>query len=113
MEDYTMYRFFKGEKTNPFDNENDTLSARFWQAEYVFDSSYFKKETSDLYAFFDGHDMGDVFMKMIKKEDKEYLTEKLKKPVFELWLKYLFKYKYYAEYGGENKQEKIYFSIDL
>ncbi|WP_157824557.1 hypothetical protein [Flavobacterium sp. ALD4] len=44
MANYKMYRFYKGGKINPFDNENDTLSARFWEAEYVFDSSYFKRE---------------------------------------------------------------------
>jgi hypothetical protein len=113
MANYKMYRFYKGGKINPFDNENDTLSARFWEAEYVFDSSYFKKESSDLYAFFEGHDMGDGFIKLLSEKDRDSLSEEEKKPVFEYWLKYLFKYKYYEEYGGENKQEIAYYSTDF
>jgi hypothetical protein len=113
MENYSMYRFYKGEKTNPFENEYDTSSALFWDAEYTFDSSYFKKKTSDLYSFFKDHDMSDRFMKLLSEDDHDYLTEKSKKPVFELWLEYLFKYKYYGEYGGENKLKKIYYSTDL
>jgi hypothetical protein len=113
MEDYTMYRFFKGEKTNPFDNENDSFSARFWNAEKTFDSSFFTWETFRLYTFFEDHDMGDGFMKLISENDRDSLTEESKKPVFECWLKYLFKYKYYAEYGGENRQEKAYFATAL
>jgi hypothetical protein len=29
MANYKMYRFYKGEKTNPFNNETDSHSARF------------------------------------------------------------------------------------
>jgi len=108
-----MYRFYKGEKTNPFDNINDSFSARFWNAEETFETSFFTWETFKLHAFFDDHGMSDRFMKFVTEKDKEYLTENSKKPVFELWLEYLFKYKYYGEYGSENIQEKKYFSIAL
>lgn len=57
--------------------------------------------------------MGDEFMKLLSEDEHDYLLEKSKNPVFELWLKYLFKYKYYAEYGGENKQEIAYYSTDF
>lgn len=110
MGNYSMYRFFKGEKKNPFDTENDGASAILWNAEKTFDSSFFTWETSDLFAFFKNHEMGDEFMKLLSEDDHDYLTGKSKKPVFELWLEYLFKYKYYGEYGGENKLKKIYFS---
>jgi len=110
MEKYKMYRFYKGEKTNPFDSSVDSPSSIFWNAEQTFDSSYFNRETYKLHAFFDDHDMSDRFMKLLSEDDNDYLTEKSKKPVFELWLEYLFKFKYYGEYGGENKLKKIYFS---
>lgn len=113
MENYTMYRFFKGEKKNPFDEENSGASAILWNAESVFDSSYFKKECSDLYSFFKDHEMGDEFMSLLSEDEHEYLSEKSKKPVFELWLEYLFKFKYYSEYGGENKLKNIFFFTDL
>jgi hypothetical protein len=67
MGNYSMYRFFKGEKTNPFDNGNDSFSARFWNAEKTLETSFFTWETHKLHSFFDDHEMGDVFMKMIKK----------------------------------------------
>jgi hypothetical protein len=57
--------------------------------------------------------MSDRFMKLLSEKDHDYLTEKSKKPVFELWLEYLFQYKYYGEYGDENKLKKIYFSTDI
>ena len=113
MENYRIYRFFKGENQNPFDEENSGASAILWQAESVFDSSYFNRECSDLYKFFDEHDMGSDFMRLLSEDEHDYLLPKSKKPVFELWLEYLFKYKYYGEYGGENKLKKIYYSADL
>jgi len=113
MENYSMYRFYKGEEKNPFDNKNDSLGAMFWNAENTFETSYFTRETYKLNSFFKDHDMAQDFIKLISEEDREFITVKTKKPLFELWLKYLFKFKYYAEYGGENIQEKKYFSISL
>ena len=113
MQDYSIYRFYKGEESNPFDTENEGASAILWNAENIFNSSFFKRETSDLFSFFKDHEMGGRFMKLLSEDDHDYLTEKSKKPVFELWLEYLFKYKYYAEYGGENKLKKIYFSTNI
>ena len=106
-----MYRFYKGEKNNPFNSETDWLSAKFWYYEYVFDSSFFKDDTSDLYSFFKNHDMGKEFMALPSEEDHDNISEKSKKPVFELWHKYLFEYKPYPEYGGENKLEKLLFVL--
>jgi len=110
MGNYTMYRFYKGGKNNPFNSETDGLSAKFWYYEYVFDSSFFKEETSELYSFFKDHDMGNEFMALLSEADHDNISEKTKKAVFELWLKYLFEYKLYPEYGGENKLEKLYYS---
>jgi hypothetical protein len=113
MENYSMYRFYKGEENNPFDNKNDSLRARFWNAEKTFETSFFKWEAHKLNSFFKDHDMGKDFIELISEDDREFITDKTKKPLFELWLKYLFKFKYYAEYGGENTQEKTYFSTDI
>jgi hypothetical protein len=33
--------------------------------------------------------MGDQFMDLLSEDDKEYLTEKNRRPVLELWLEYL------------------------
>jgi hypothetical protein len=113
MANYTMYRFYKGEKNNPFDNETDSVSAKFWYYEYVFDTSFFKDETSDLYSFFKDHGMSDKFMALLSENDHDHLSEKSKKPVFKLWLEYLFEYKVYGEYGGENVDKKVYYSTAL
>jgi hypothetical protein len=113
MENYSMYRFFKGEKSNPFDSSVDSLSSRFWQCEYIFETSDIKKETYELHSFFKDHGMEKQFMALITEKDHDYISEKSKKPVFELWLKYLFEFKIYPEYGGENEEKKIYYSIDL
>lgn len=113
MANYTMYRFYKGEKNNPFNSETDGLSAKFWYYEYVFDTSFFKDDTSDLYSFFNDHDMGKEFMALLSEEDHDNISEKTKKPVFELWLVYLFEFKLYPEFGGENKDKKAYYSTAL
>lgn len=113
MENYKIYRFFKGEKKNPFNQENNGASAILWIAEETFENIFFKKETYELNSFFKDHDMQDYFMKLLTEDDHDKLSEKIKKPVFELWLEYLFKFKYYGEYGGENKLKEIYFSTVL
>jgi hypothetical protein len=41
------------------------------------------------YSFFNDHRMGDQFMDLLSEDDKEYLTEKNRRPVLELWLEYL------------------------
>jgi hypothetical protein len=38
--------------------------------------------------------MGDQFMDLLSEDDKEYLTEKNRRPVLELWLEYLYDTKY-------------------
>jgi hypothetical protein len=48
------------------------------------------KESSALYSFFNDHRMGDQFMDLLSEDDKEYLTEKNRRPVLELWLEYLY-----------------------
>lgn len=108
-----MYRFYKGEETNSFDNKIDSLRARFWNAEESFETYFFTWETYKMNSFFVDHNMGQDFIKLISEEDREFISAKTKKPLFELWLKYLFEFKYYAEYGGENKQEKAYFATTL
>jgi hypothetical protein len=113
MGNYTKYRYYKGENENPFNGYNDSSSFILWQAEYVFDSSYFKKESSALYSFFDDHRMGDQFMALLSEDDKEYLTEKNRMPVLELWLEYLYDTKYSGKEDGEYTLKKIYYSTAL
>ncbi|MEZ7504755.1 hypothetical protein [Flavobacterium sp. Arc2] len=113
MGNYTKYRYYKGENENPFDGSIDSPSFILWQAEYVFDSSYFKKESSALYSFFEDHRMGDQFMALLSEDDKEYLTEKNRIPVLELWLEYLYDIKYSGKEDGEYTLKKIYYSTAL
>ena len=113
MGNYTKYRYYKGENENPFDGSIDSPSFILWQAEYVFDSSYFKKESSALYSFFDDHRMGDQFMALLSEDDKEYLTEKNRIPVLELWLEYLYDTKYSGKEDGEYTLKKKYYSTAL
>jgi hypothetical protein len=70
MGNYSMYpAFFKGEKQILWYNGNDSFS----------DSGMLKKLLKHLFymgntqtsLLFDDHEMGDVFMKMIKKKDKD------------------------------------------
>jgi hypothetical protein len=110
MGNYSMYRFYKGEKDNPFDSSIDSASSILWNCESVFETSFFKDDTSDLYSFFKDHDMGKEFMALLSEDDHDNISEKSKKPVFELWLEYLFEYKIYGEFRGKNTLKEIYFS---
>jgi len=113
MENYTKYRYYKGENENPFNSYIDSASSILWQAEYVFDSSYFTKESFALYSFFNDHRMGDQFIALLSEDDKEYLTEKNRIPVLELWLEYLYDTKYSGKENGEYTLKKTYYSTDL
>jgi len=37
---YSMYRYFKGEKENPFDPEKENTANQFWQYEAKFEHEY-------------------------------------------------------------------------
>ena len=45
MGTYSMYKFYKGEKENPFADKNEGNKAMFWEYEFTFDSAFFKRET--------------------------------------------------------------------
>ncbi|MDR1595294.1 MAG: hypothetical protein LBS43_12560 [Prevotellaceae bacterium] len=138
--DYSMYRFFKGEKENPFEkllnraeidkshlpppecmkyeynlpiNEVNKLqsSKMFWFYESCFERLFEQYESSDWYAFFGKN--GDKFMKLLS--EKDYVRPSDKKGVFDMWLNdYLFIDKLYPEYGGdENWYKKEYYSISV
>lgn len=110
MENFSMYKFYKGEKENPFADKNDNNRALFWQYESVFERDFKRYGTSDWFSFFYDHDMSDKFMALLSADEHDNLLETNKEPVFKLWLKYLFEFKLYPEYGGENTTEKLYYS---
>jgi hypothetical protein len=56
--------------------------------------------------------MGDQFMDLLSEDDKEYLTEKNRRPVLELWLEYLYDTKYSGKEDGVYTK-KIYYSTAL
>lgn len=108
---YEMYRVFKGEKANPYDGKKEGIKHKFWFYESVFDTRFYENDTSKWFAFFKQHAKEAAFMDILSEADHDKLTENAKKPVFELWLEYLFEDKLYPEYGGENTDKKYYYSI--
>jgi hypothetical protein len=117
MKDYSMYRFFKGEKEDPFDHETQNSQHMFWFYESCFENLFTRYESSDWYSFFGGGHKSitsDKFMKLLSDEDYERPTEKKKAGIFDLWLNdYLFVDKLYGEYGGENWYKKEYHSTSV
>lgn len=107
--DFNMFQFFKGEKRNPFD-ETENRARFWWEYELVFEDMWIKNESSAWFVFFDEHSLGNEFMKILDGKDYERPGPNKKKPTFDLWLEYLFKYKLYPEYGGkENAYKNDYF----
>jgi hypothetical protein len=41
MKDYSMYKYFKGEKENPFDAETQNSANRFWEYESMFEYKFY------------------------------------------------------------------------
>jgi hypothetical protein len=108
-----MYRFFKGEKENPFDKDKQNNQYMFWFYESVFERQFNENDSSEWYDFLGGRNtsLGKEFMDMLSTEDYERPTEKKKASIFKLWLeKYLFVDKLYGEYGGENWYKKTYYA---
>ncbi|GHT09118.1 hypothetical protein FACS189432_05210 [Bacteroidia bacterium] len=91
MNDFSMYRFFKGEKENPFDTTKQDKAHFFWFYESVFDSEFSERYSSDWTSFFSDYGLNDKFMQLLK--DNDYYKPTDKKGVFELWKDYLFRNK--------------------
>lgn len=109
--DYSMYKFFKGESTNPFDVEKQNTQYMFWGYEKHFNAMFAEYESSDWYAFFGGADSGNgkEFMKLLSDNDYERPSVSKKGDVFQLWLNnYLFVEKLFAEHGGNNWYKEAY-----
>lgn len=110
MTDYSMYKYFKGEKENPFDKISQNTQYMFWFYESVFENDFSKRESSEWFDFFDNYGMGEEFMKILSESDYIRPTVEKKKQIFELWLEYLFSNKLYGEYGGNNRYKDAYYS---
>jgi hypothetical protein len=110
MKDYSIYRFFKGESENPFDKEKQNTEYMFWFYESVFEKDFSERDSADWFDFFNGYGLGNAFMEIISDTDYNHPTNKKKKQIFELWLKYLFSEKLYSEYGGDNWYKDAYFA---
>jgi len=91
MEDYNVYRFFKGEKENPFNKEYQEKAHFFWFYESIFESNFIENESSDWHDFFSMYGLEKQYLQLLKKSD--YKKPSDKKVVFELWKEYLFKEK--------------------
>jgi hypothetical protein len=105
---YSIYKLYRGEKENPFDQVKRNTEHMFWFFESTFAMEFAKNDSSDWFNFFDEHDLGDRFMKILEEKDHDRPGEDKKKQIFELWLDYLFTFKLYPEYGGKNEFQTAY-----
>ncbi|MDL2297313.1 hypothetical protein LJC68_09750 [Bacteroidales bacterium OttesenSCG-928-B11] len=138
MIDYSMYRYFKGEKENPFEkllnkaeidksnlpppecmkyeyslseNEVQNLqnSKMFWFYESVFET-IFNKETNAYWRNHFNKYAKQKFCRILKGKDDEKPTGSDKATVFDIWLNdYLFVDKLGVEYSGDNSYKKEYY----
>lgn len=90
---YKIYKFYKGEKENPF--EEGTTGRLFWPYESAFEADWRDNDPSDWYAFFETFGLGKRFLNEAVPEAKDTDSIKLdKKKLFSFWLDtYLFKQK--------------------
>jgi hypothetical protein len=109
--DFSMFRYFKGENENPFSWEKQNAAHMYWFYESIFQGDFDRWESSDWYSFFGPAELGERFMKLLTDKDYERPTEEIKKPIFEIWLDYLFTEKLYPEYGGKvNYYKELYYA---
>jgi hypothetical protein len=111
MGNYTKYRYYKGENENPFDGSIDSPSFILWQARCFLTLLISKRIFCSLQLLY--HRMGDQFMALLSEDDKEYLTEKNRIPVLELWLEYLYDTKYSGKRKWQYTLKKKYYSTTL
>lgn len=86
--DYSIYKFYKGEKTNPF--KVGSINNYFWFYESAFEDFFNGSSSSDMYAFFKSNGLGNEFLELTKNLDNTEDKVTDKRSVFKLWLEYLF-----------------------
>lgn len=79
-----MYKFYRGEKTNPF--SAGTKGHMFWFYESIFERDYNHCDNADWYSLFSTFKKGDSFLALVKDENKKVEKAQL----FKFWLGYLF-----------------------
>src|SRR5574344_1037383 len=83
MEDFSMYKFFKGEKKNPYEKTHSDAKM-WWFYESRFDEDFEQNSSSDWFAFFESIGLSDKFMDLLDEEDYEKPHDK--KKLFDFWL---------------------------
>lgn len=80
---FSMYKYFKGEKENPFDNVTQNAAHMFWFYEQLFEDKFSKGDFSEDAWIIPDHDNPN--------EWKEVLSSKSvnKEDLFKLWLFHL------------------------
>lgn len=104
-----MFKFFKGEKQNPFNKNKQPKEHMYWFYESIFERDFSTRDSVEWHSFFDDYGMGKAFMNILSDEDYSKPKDNKKKQIFALWLEYLFSYKLYGEYGSENIDKTTYF----
>lgn len=85
-----MYRYYNGEAENPF--PEGSICRFYWFYESKFEEAWRNNDASDWYALFDTYDLGARYLEIVKDlPDTDASIEDKKKPIFRLWLDYLFK----------------------
>ncbi len=126
MKDFSMYRYFRGETENPFEqlqkdecnlSENEAKRLQnckmFWFYESVFET-IFNRETNSYWRNNFNVYVQETCKRILHGTDKEKPTESNKATVFDIWLNdYLFVDKLDIEYGGDNWYKKEYYKNSL
>lgn len=50
--DFKLYRYYKGEKENPFDHDKQNKEHMFWFYESIFEKDFAKNDSADWFNFF-------------------------------------------------------------
>lgn len=108
---FSVFKFFKGERKNPFNKTKEPTAFFFWFYEATFNQQFMQWEPYQWHDFFSGCGLEKEFVKIISEDDIPRIRLVKKKTLFDLWLEYLFTFKLCPEFGGkENKFKEDYFS---
>lgn len=90
MKDYSMFRYFKGENDNPFDQESQNNEHMFWFYESHFEN-LFNRENNDHWRNGFADSVNRKFRSVIAEVESKGSHSKLKTLIFDTWLNdYLF-----------------------
>ena len=112
MKDYSMYRYYKGETENPFDNEKQNTQFMFWFYESVFET-LFNRESNGYWRNHSNECARQKFCNALAEKGNDRPTESEKAAVFDVWLNdCFFVDKLYPEWGAKENWHKEQYYIN-